>query len=221
MSLAGAQHKLAIVVEDGELYEPAGARASSHILKPDHPDSDYPHSVANEWFVMRLAKRLGLDVPDVQRRYVPMPVYLVERFDRVREAGEWRRRHAIDACQLLGIDRRFKYSAVNIGHLARLANACRSPAVARTRLFSWLVFNVLVGNSDAHLKNLSFLVSNEGIRLAPFYDLLSTASYDTPAFKKPLGRSTRHWPGQFSRPAGSPTWIAPACSRPATPWATP
>lgn len=43
---------------------------------------------------------------------------------------------------------------------------------------------MLVGNSDAHLKNLSFLISHEGVQLAPFYDLLSVATYDTPAFDK-------------------------------------
>ena len=109
-----------------------------------------------------------VDVPesiaDVQRRYVPSPVYLVDRFDRIPEAQGWQRRHAIDAC--------------------------RSPAVARSRLYGWLVFNVLVGNSDAHLKNLSFLVSHEGVQLAPFYDLLSVAAYDTPAFDK------QGWPAQ-------------------------
>jgi serine/threonine-protein kinase HipA len=75
-------------------------------------------------------------------------------------------------------------------NLAALANACRSPAVARSRLFGWLVFNVLVGNSDAHLKNLSFLVSHEGVQLAPFYDLLSVATYDSAAFDK------KGWPAQ-------------------------
>ena len=74
--------------------------------------------------------------------------------------------------------------------LAALAKACRSPAVARARIFGWLVFNVLVGNSDAHLKNLSFLVSHEGIQLAPLYDLLSVASYESPAFDK------KGWPAQ-------------------------
>lgn len=142
----------------------------------------------NEWFVMRLARRLGLDVPDVHRRYVPSPVYLIDRFDRVPDAQGWQRRHVIDACQLLGLDRSFKYSQGSMESLAALANACRSPAVARSRLFGWLVFNVLVGNSDAHLKNLSFLVSHEGVQLAPFYDLLSVATYDTPAFDK------RGWP---------------------------
>lgn len=192
MSLAGAQHKLAVVLQDGALFEPAGVTPSTHILKPDHPDEDYPHSVINEWFVMRLAKRLGLDVPAVHRRYVPSPVYLIDRFDRIPEAQGcgWQRRHVIDACQLLGLDRSFKYSQGSMGSLAALANVCRSPAVVRARLFGWLVFNVLVGNSDAHLKNLSFLVSHEGVQLAPFYDLLSVATYDTPAFDK------TGWPAQ-------------------------
>ena len=184
MSLAGAQHKLAVVLKDGELFEPAGATPSTHILKPDHPDPDYPHAVINEWFVMRLARRLGLNVPNVHRRYAPSPVYLIDRFDRMADAQGWQRLHVIDACQLLGLDRSFKYSQGSMASLAALAKACRSPAVARSRLFGWLVFNVLVGNSDAHLKNLSFMVSHEGVQLAPFYDLLSVASYDSPAFDK-------------------------------------
>lgn len=190
MSLAGAQHKLAVVLQDDALFEPAGATPSTHILKPDHPDEDYPHSVINEWFVMRLAKRLGLDVPEVHRRYVPSPVYLIDRFDRIPDGQSWQRRHVIDACQLLGLDRSFKYSQGSMENLAALANACRSPAVARARLFGWLVFNVVVGNSDAHLKNLSFLVSHEGVQLAPFYDLLSVATYDSTAFDK------KGWPAQ-------------------------
>lgn len=190
MSLAGAQHKLAVVLKDGELFEPAGATPSTHILKPDHPDEDYPHSVINEWFVMQLAKRLRLEVPNVHRRYVPSPVYLIDRFDRFFDGQEWQRRHVIDACQLLGLDRSFKYSQGSMENIAALANACRSPAAARSRLFVWLVFNVLVGNSDAHLKNLSFLVSQEGVQLAPFYDLLSVATYETVAFEK------KDWPLQ-------------------------
>lgn len=184
MSLAGAQHKLAVVLQNDMLYEPAGAAPSTHILKPDHPDEDYSHSVINEWFVMRLARRLGLSVPNVKRLYVPSPVYVIERFDRVQADVGWERTHVIDACQLLGLDRSFKYSQGSVEVLAQLANACRSPAVARARLFGWLVFNVLVGNTDAHLKNLSFMVSAEGVQLAPFYDLLSVASYETPAFGK-------------------------------------
>lgn len=196
MSLAGAQHKLAVVIEGGKLYEPVGARASTHILKPDHPDEDYPHSVINEWFSMRLAKAMGLDVPTVERRYVPEPVYLIERFDREKVDGHWRRLHAIDACQLLNLDRSYKYSQGSIETLAKLAAACRGPAVVRTKLFQWLVFNVLIGNSDAHLKNLSFQVSASGVSLAPHYDLLATGLYESRLYQQKNwpDRTTLAWP---------------------------
>lgn len=190
MSLAGAQHKLAVVLQGGELFEPGADTPSTHILKPTHQIQQvYPHSVINEWFVMSLAARLKLDVPPVHRRYVPSPVYLIDRFDRrfmpqVMPQGQWQRLHAIDACQLLNLPRTFKYDQGSVERLAQLATLCRAPAVARARLFDWLVFNILVGNSDAHLKNLSFLVSDAGIALAPFYDLLSEAAYATRTYDK-------------------------------------
>lgn len=193
MSLAGAQHKLAVVLQDDQLFEPAGATPSTHILKPNHQEEgDYPHSVIDEWFVMTLAARLKLEVPPVHRRYVPAPVYLVDRFDRIERDGIWQRLHTIDACQLLDLARTFKYEQGSVEQLAAIAHACRNRAAARTRLFSWLVFNVLIGNSDAHLKNLSFFVSHEGVQLAPFYDLLSVAAWSTPTYQK------RDWPERVS-----------------------
>src|SRR3546814_5265696 len=60
MSLAGAQHKLAVILRDGQLLQPVGSEPSTHILKPDHPDPDYPHSAVNEWFVIdRKSTRLN------------------------------------------------------------------------------------------------------------------------------------------------------------------
>lgn len=184
MSLAGAQHKLPVTLSDGRLYEPAGATPSTHILKPDHPDPDYPSSVINEYFTMKLADRLGILVPQVERRYVPAPVYLIQRFDRILAENEWQRTHCIDACQLLNLDRTYKYRQGSIERLADMAALCRNKPMARVRLYEWLVFIVLTGNGDAHLKNLSFTVSHEGIALAPHYDLLSTAVYETKAFNQ-------------------------------------
>jgi len=84
MSLAGAQHKMLVVIKKSALYEPVGATPSTYILKPEHPDtSTYPASVFNEFLTMRLAKAARLNVPFVDMRYVPEPVYLIERFDRV------------------------------------------------------------------------------------------------------------------------------------------
>lgn len=182
MSLAGAQHKLAVVLKGDELYEPVGAAPSTHILKPDHPERAFAHSVINEWFCMRLAARVGVAVPNVSRHYVPLPVYLIERFDRQAQGDTWQRLHSIDACQMLGLDRHFKYQAGSIERLVQLQGLTTAPAVTRTRLFNWLLFNVLIGNTDAHLKNISFLVGPRGQQLSPFYDLLSTAVYETRAF---------------------------------------
>ena len=197
MSLAGAQHKLAVILDHDALYEPVGATPSTHILKPDHERRDqYPHSAVNEWFVMRLADRLGLLVPAVSRRYVPEAVYLVSRFDRQYDAGQWQRLHVVDACQLTGLDRSFKYAEGSLTKLDQLTGYCRSAASTRTRLYAWLIFNVLVGNNDAHLKNLSFLIDNRGIELAPHYDLLCTAVYESTVYggKQWPEDSTLAWP---------------------------
>ena len=190
MSLAGAQHKVAVIYRDGQLLEPTGNQPSTHILKPDHPGEAWRHTVINEWFVMTLARRVGLSVPEVHHRYVPEPVYLIARFDREEGKQGWLRRHCIDACQLDMLAKEFKYSAGSIERLAELASRCRPAAVARLRLFEWLVFNVLTGNEDAHLKNLSFLLSGKDVALSPFYDLLCTAVYSTRA----MGQNG--WPEQ-------------------------
>lgn len=178
MSLAGAQHKLAVVVQSGELFEPVGQEPSTHILKPDHPDTDnYPHSAANEWFVMALAAAVKLPVPAVELRHVPQSVYLVQRFDRQLLDGLLQRRHVLDACQLLSFDRVYKYRMATLETLQQLVELCRSKALSRQLLFRWALFNALLGNNDAHLKNLSFFVGSRGVELTPHYDLLSTSVY--------------------------------------------
>lgn len=129
-----------------------------------------------------------VSVPNTLRRYVPSPIYIVERFDRKAKGDHVERLHLIDACQALNLDRQFKYREGTVERLRDLAEKCTPAAVARLNLFRWLAFNVLVGNSDAHLKNISFLVDATGLRLAPFYDLLAVGVYGTPAFGK------KEWP---------------------------
>ena len=137
LSLAGAQHKLLVAYDPARdaLAEPEGGRPSTHLLKPDHPDRDaYPHSVINEFFTMTLAGRVGLPVPPVWRRYVPHPVYLVQRFDREESAaGDVARRHIIDACQLLNRASLFKYSA-GLDDLLAVVARCRGRLATRQRL---------------------------------------------------------------------------------------
>jgi len=192
MSLAGAQHKLLVVSRNGKLYEPEGATPSTHILKPSHPDGDgYPASVLNEFVTMRLADAAGLPVPHVEMRYVPEPVYIVDRFDRriaprSKAVGggpdrDVERLHIIDACQLLGRARTFKHSGASLQALRDIIERTTNKLHTRLQLFRWLVFNVLIANDDCHLKNLSFFVTADGIKLAPHYDLLATGTYYTRA----------------------------------------
>jgi serine/threonine-protein kinase HipA len=183
MSVAGAQSKLPVVYREGALYEPVGSEPSTHILKPNHTHEDYPSPVINEYTTMRLAAALKLPVPTVSRRYVPEPVYLVQRFDRFTDAaGVTQRRHIIDACQLLNRSRAFKYTGATLDSLAAVIAACRNRVSTRLHLYHWLIFNVMIANGDNHLKNLSFMVGSEGIELSPAYDLLSTGTYHTRAF---------------------------------------
>jgi len=183
MSVAGAQNKLLVLFQDGELFEPQGTLPSTHILKPEHDSEDYPNSVINEFAMMTLAGRVGLAVPPVTRLYVPEPVYIVERFDRRWTAnGKPQRSHIIDACQLLNKPRAYKYSAATMTALVECIALCANKARARMQLFRWLVFNVLIGNDDIHLKNLSFSVTEAGVDICAAYDLLSTAVYHTRAY---------------------------------------
>ncbi|AYG48208.1 type II toxin-antitoxin system HipA family toxin (plasmid) [Pseudomonas sp. Leaf58] len=178
MSLAGAQHKLAVVMNDEGLFEPEGATPSTHILKPDHDQpNQYNATVVNEWFIMSLAKRVWGQVPPVSIRRVPEPVYLIERFDRARVNGQLVREHVLDACQLLGLDRNFKYNQATLESLQKILGMVRNVAQTRMQLFTWLVFNTLVGNGDNHLKNLSFFVRGDSYHMTPHYDMLCTAVY--------------------------------------------
>jgi serine/threonine-protein kinase HipA len=183
IGIAGAQHKLPLVFDGTTLWEPSQAESSTHIVKCNHRGGSYPSSAFNEFLTMRLAGALGLEVPEVHRCYLPEPLYVVRRFDRtIDERGNTQRTHVIDGCQLLNLDAAGKYASASVGALSDCADLCKDPTETRRRLFQWVVFNVLVGNDDNHLKNLSFHVGLDGIELAPAYDLLCTGAYQTTAF---------------------------------------
>lgn len=194
MSLAGAQHKMLVVIDQGRLYEPVGQTTSTHIVKPEHTDPErYWQTVRNEWFLMTLAKKCGLEVPEVSVRYLPAPIYLVERFDRVGNFPNQRRLHVIDACQLLNLAAYSKYNMSTAATLKSVIDLCRAKAQTTLRIFRWALFNFLTGNGDAHLKNLSFSYADSGVKLMPHYDLVSTAIYE------PTGK---HLETELSQPMG-------------------
>lgn len=182
LSLAGAQNKLPVVVSGDDVGLPRGEAASTHLLKLPH--ARFKHLPMNEAFVMGLAERVGLHVAKVSvfKRTNP-PSLLVERYDR-HTAGPGivvTRLHQEDLCQATGRPSSRKYEQEGGPSLAEcigvIARVVARPLVDVRRLIEWQAFNVIAGNSDGHGKNLSLLYGGGSVRLAPFYDLLSTRQY--------------------------------------------
>ncbi len=181
VSLAGAQAKLPVVLVNGKITLPAMGQPTTHIMKPSI--GSLPHSTENEAFAMRLAKAVGLSVAEAQPRRIANSTYLlVTRYDREETApGRYRRLHQEDFCQALGIAPEKKYAKEEgptfKTSFALVREACRRPAADVLKLLDAALFNMLVGNADAHGKNYSLLYRPGGAELAPLYDLMCTAAY--------------------------------------------
>ena len=179
LSLAGAQDKLPLFRRDGGWFRSLGGYPTTHILKP--ATIGFPDIVANEFFCMRLAESLGLGVPKVEMVFLGRPVLVVERYDRRAVEDGVERVHQEDFCQAAGIMPDKKYQSdggPGFGDLSRIIRStCAKPVHDIERLIRGSLFNVLVGNCDAHGKNFSILYGDTGPALAPFYDLLSTTIY--------------------------------------------
>lgn len=106
----------------------------------------------------------------------------VERYDRVLDGDHWQRVHQEDFCQALGVMPQTKYQNQGGPSPADIANLLRRQSNLPTDdiaiFFLALVFNWLIGGTDAHAKNYSVLFSpGLNVRLAPFYDLSSALPY--------------------------------------------
>lgn len=200
ISVAGFQDKLLVMREGDELYLVDGTLSSTHILKPQPRSAHLPYMVANEHFCMRLANRIGMareHAPwaarvDILR--VPDPVLCVERFDRQLRAGRVRSIHIVDGCQALDrpVDHKYERNfggGADVAHIRdgvgfqalgtlRASGFLANPAVDVRQIARWGILTLLLGNSDAHAKNLSFFAQGRLLSVAPFYDLVCTAVYD-------------------------------------------
>ncbi len=204
ISLAGAQDKLLLMVQaDGSPAIPEGSAPSSHILKPDIQGLRGVWATAiNETFCMQLAAGLGLEVAEAS--YQPdTHACLVRRYDRAPdEQGGLRRLHQLDFCQLADTPSLIKYESDGGPGLARcreLMQQVGTPAKDLQRMIAWFFFNLLIGNNDSHAKNLAILYTEEGPRLAPFYDLMSTTLYSGLARRFAFRINGEDRPGSLER----------------------
>ncbi len=173
-TIAGAQSKLCLYFENGRWYIPKGNSPTNVIVKPSEELS------VNEYTVTKLACLSHFSVPTVVLHDFNGRRALVSfRYDRDGQ----RRIHQEDICQALGILPENKYEEDGGPGIRRTADVIRRfssfPREDSVRFAGIIVFNYIVGNCDSHGKNYSLLHLDDGrVRLAPFYDLLSTTVYE-------------------------------------------
>lgn len=154
--LGGARPKSSVQDKNGSL-------AIAKFPKPDD-DRSIPHG---EVLAMTLARQAGLTVANAELlNVVGRPVALIQRFDRVGS----RRIPFLSAMSLLGLNDGDEGTYTDIAEIIRMYSS--SPTEDLNELWKRVVFNVLIGNLDDHLRNHGFLYDRNGRwRLSPAYDL--------------------------------------------------
>jgi serine/threonine-protein kinase HipA len=199
-SLAGVQLKFSAVMEAaGGLTIPAQGVGGGWIVKL--PSLKFAGVPENEFAMMSLARAMGMDVPEIKLLSVDDidglpegigemkgPALAVKRFDRT-QAGPV---HIEDFAQIFSVYPEDKYKKASSRNLAEVI-AAEAGQDDIAEFIRRLVFSVLIGNADMHLKNWSLIYPDRrAARLAPAYDLVSTVPYiaDNKAALT-LGRSKR------------------------------
>jgi len=192
LSIQGVQPKLSARLNLQEQCFELVDRHGQFILKPQNPH--FKNLPENEDVTMRLAKTVGLEVPDHGLIYAKdgQLTYWIRRFDR---AGRNQKLPLEDFAQLAGASRHTKYRS-SLEQVAQVLDQfCTFPRVEARKLFKLLLFCFLTGNEDQHLKNFSLLVKDSKVQLSPCYDLLNS----TIVLKSPREESALPLAGKKSR----------------------
>ena len=197
LSLTGASGKVGLYFDSrtGTWYLPHGTAPSTHIVKQSHVRLEA--IVTNERLSMMTAARCGLDTPEsfminTGKGEEHEVLFATKRYDRLFESGSKvidglpkpYRLHQEDFAQAMGIPTSAKYERVPQGYLKGMFEILRkysaNPVADELKLWNTIVFDYLIGNTDAHIKNFSLLYGKDlrQIRLAPAYDIVSTVIYE-------------------------------------------
>lgn len=190
LSLAGAQYKVAwFLSKDADARSasakdwmiPRGTAPSTHIIKISRRGEE--EIALNELACALLARACGFEVAEVHELAEVPGAISVARYDRVRVevdgADAVVRLHQEDFCQALGLAPFFKYQPqgveANYPYMAAdlIESASANPQDDLLEFSKRMVFNYVIGNSDAHFKNFSLLYNRAWTarRLAPLYDV--------------------------------------------------
>ncbi|MCF0150614.1 MAG: HipA domain-containing protein [Firmicutes bacterium] len=196
LSLTGASGKVGLYYDqiNDRWLLPKGNAPSTHIVKQSHVRLS--EIVTNEQLSLLTAAALDIEVPEsfiintgaAQDRQV---LFATKRYDRrISDRSKLLDRypcplrlHQEDFAQAMGIAAKDKYETGTKNYLKAIFDTVRNnsanPIEDQLRLWDILIFDFLIGNTDNHIKNISLLYTEDlkQIRLAPAYDIVSTAIY--------------------------------------------
>jgi serine/threonine-protein kinase HipA len=180
--ISGTQPKTALLRRNGRWECPAGATATTHILKAatgSQPDGiGLSTSIENEHFCLTLSAELGLPAARSEIAvFGETQALVIERFDRVWSGDRLLRRPQEDLCQALGVPWTRRYEVQGgpgIRQIAALFQASDEPEADRKEFLAAQILFWLLGATNGHAKNFSIHLSTDGrFALAPLYDVLS------------------------------------------------
>ncbi|MGY4542446.1 serine/threonine-protein kinase HipA [Arthrobacter sp. UYNi723] len=179
--LPGFQPKVLLAKFADEWAYPENRAHSTHILKPPPPHR--PATIFDEYYSHELSRHMGLTSFQSELvTYNQVTFLAIQRYDRIVQGESIRPIHQEDAAQALGLD--WADSAVKFQNPEQPHSPLRPTARRIAELFGsfgdgtdleiWLqhlVYNVIIGNHDAHAKNASIVHEPTGdSRIADLYD---------------------------------------------------
>jgi serine/threonine-protein kinase HipA len=181
ISISGVQEKLSLLLEKNELRLTREGEKGTYILKPIPRDVRYPDQVpANEHLTMQIARQVfGINTAENAMIFFKdgTPAYITKRFDVKEDGLKWGKEDfaslAGRSSENAGPNFKYDYSYEEMGLLIqKFVPAWR---IEIEKFFSLVLFNYLISNGDAHLKNFALLESSAGdYFLSPAYDLINT-----------------------------------------------
>ena len=160
-SLGGARPKASVVDDQGHLW-----------IAKFPSSSDDKNVGAWEMVLHQLAIACGIQVSEarLQKFSSKHATFLSKRFDRTKNQ---RRIHFASALTLLGLQDGADYLE-GVGYLDLVAFVMKNSPQANEdleQLWRRMAFNMMMSNTDDHLRNHGFILTNNGWRLSPAYDM--------------------------------------------------
>jgi serine/threonine-protein kinase HipA len=138
--------------------------------------TDVYNVVKAEYVAMRLASEAGLDVaPVMLEKATGKDVLLIERFDRQKVKGGWRRRLMVSALTMLELDEMMARYASYEELATIIRHRFSEPKATLKEMFARIVFNILCGNTDDHARNHAAFWDGKDLTLTPAYDICPQA----------------------------------------------